>query len=75
MVALALMNSDLVFKGVNWMEVALYLRYHMDQERLESEGLASFCPKRRFDRRAPIFECSGSNLDKNVRYEPWVFPR
>ena len=74
MVARALMDSDLVFKGVNWMEVALYLRYHMDQEMLETEGLAGFCPKRRFDRRAPIFECSGSNLDKNVRYEPWVFP-
>ena len=74
MVALALMDSDLVFKGVKWMEVALYLRYHMDQETLEREGIADFCPKRRYDRRPPIFECSGSNLDKGVRYEPWIFP-
>ena len=29
---------------------------------------------RRYDWRPPIFECSGSDVKADVRYEPWVFP-
>ena len=39
------------------------------------EGIGWICPKRRYDRRPPIFVSSGSNLDKKKRYEPWVFSR
>ena len=47
---------------------------NMDQDMLVSEGLAEYCPKRRFDRRPHIFVGSGSSLDKGTRYEPWIFP-
>ena len=73
-VARAMMESDVVFKNLQWREIALYLRYNMDQDALDREELADICPQRRYDRRPHVFECSGSNLNKAVRYEPWIFP-
>lgn len=73
-VALALIESDIQFEKLRWSEIGLYLRYNMSLEELENEGLEEWCPKRRHDRKAPMFECSGSALDRDVRYEPWIFP-
>ena len=46
----------------------------MSLKDLESEDLNEWCPYRSYDRRPPIFECSGSAIKADVRYEPWVFP-
>lgn len=73
-VACAMLESDIQYQNLKWCEIALYLRYNMDIEDLEAEGLNEWCPRRRYDRRPPEFVCSGSDLDKDVRYEPWIFP-
>ena len=57
-IARAMMGSDVVFRNLQWQEIVLYLRYNMDPD----------------DRRSLVFECSGRNLDKGVRYETWIFP-
>lgn len=72
-IATALIESDIEFKKLNWCEIALYLRYNMSQEELEQEGLDEWCPRRR-NNMNPMFVSSGSALDRDVRYGPWVFP-
>ena len=73
-VAETMMESDMVLKNLKWLDIALYLKYHMDPDFMDVVGLSDVVPRRKYDRRPPIFECSGSNLDKAVRFEPWIFP-
>ena len=80
-IAKALVESDLVFKNLCWQEIALYLRYQVEPDLLNSwtdlldiEELSVWYPKRKHRNRPPKFESSGSDLDRTVRYDPWVFP-
>ena len=73
-VAKAVMDSGLVFENLQWQEIGLYLRYQMEEGLLSAEGLLHMCPRRRYDRRPPVFECSGSDPNKDKRYDPWIFP-
>ena len=70
-----LYESEIVFKGLEWKEVALYLRYHVTDEELEKLRLTKFCPRRRHNRRPPIFVNSGRDAAKRKRYGPWRFPK
>ena len=77
-IAKELLDSYIVFKNLCWREIALYLRYQVEQEELDSwtdlvdvEELSQWCPERRHSiGRPPTFESSGSSLDKEVRYGP-----
>ena len=71
----ALFESELEFKNLQWKEIALYLRYHLGHREIMAEGLGWICPRRRNDRRPPMFEASGSDRDKKKRYDPWIFSR
>ena len=79
-VAKALWESDLIFKGLRWQEIALYLAFQIDidsincwTELLDVEAVSEWCPRRKHNRRPPDFEASGSHVDRSTRYEPWVF--
>ena len=79
-VAKALLESDMVFKGLRWQEIALYLRFHLERDMLDCwtglldiDALSEWCPNRKYNRRPPKFETSGSDVDKATRFEPWVF--
>ena len=66
----ALFESNLEFRNLQWKEIALYFRYHLDQRDIMTEGLGWICPRRRHDRRPPMFVSSGSDRGKNKRYGP-----
>ena len=80
-VAKALIESGLKFEGLCWQEIALYLKYQMETESLdcwtailEVEEVSRWCPQRRSNQgRPPLFEASGSDQDRDIRYGPWVF--
>ena len=79
-VAMGLIGSEVVFRNLCWHEIALYLMYQLGSEPLDCwtdlldvDTLSDWRPKRRHNRRHPKFECSGSDLDKSVRFEPWIF--
>ena len=79
-VAKALWESDLAFKGLHWLEVALYLAFQIDTDSIECwtelldvRTVSEWCPRRKHNRRPPEFEASGSHVDRSIRYEPWVF--
>ena len=67
--------SKLVFRNLQWKEIALYLVYNMGVEELREYGLEEYCPTRRHNRRPPTFEASGSSQDRSERHDPWIFPR
>ena len=77
-----LIDSDLVFENLSWHEIALYLRYNMDEEQLECwtalldvQDITQWCPWRKNVRgRPPTFETSESSVKKDARFDPWVFP-
>ena len=80
MVDRGLIGSELVFKNLRWHEIALYLMYQLGPESLDCwtdlldvDALSDWCPKRRHNMRPPKFECSGSDLDISVMFEPWIF--
>ena len=74
-IAKAMLASDIVYKGLKWCEIGLYLRYNADQSELDAERLNEWCPRRKNTRGAPPkFEGSGSALDPEVRFDPWIFP-
>ena len=62
-------NSDLVFENLAWREIALYLRYNVNEESLgcwtellEVEDVSQWYPRRKNVRgRPPKFETSGSS--------------
>ena len=39
-------GSDVVFKNIQWREVALYLKYHTGTNLLDREGMMDMCPRR-----------------------------
>ena len=80
-VAKVMIESDIDIRNLCWKEIALYLRFHMEEEVLECwttlldvESLWKWCPQRRNEiGRPPTFVASGSDTDQSVRYGPWVF--
>ena len=70
-----LYGSNMVFRDLQWKEIVLYLRYHMTDSELTDYVLKGYCPRRRYGRRPPVFETSGSDPDKSKRHEPWIFPK
>ena len=71
-----LFHSDLKFEKLVWKEIALYLRFHLTDEQIAAEGLDRICPQARSSMgRPPTFVASGSDLNLDVRYGPWVFRR
>ena len=70
-----LYKSDLKFPDLNWMEIGLYLSYHMSEDGMIEENIREYCPKRRSNRgNPPKFTASGSKLKKEERFHPWLFP-
>ena len=67
-----LMESELVFKNMQWKEVALYLRYNMPQEEVRGSRFEEYLPERRYRRRPPLFVRSGSVNDAKIRHQPWI---
>ena len=68
------LESEITFERLDWKEIALYLRYHMDEDEIQREGYGVVCPVRRSNLgRPPIFTTSGSSKDDSKRLDPWVF--
>ena len=56
-----LYESDLKFPDLNWMELGVYLSYHMTEDEMIEEDTREYCPKRRSNRgNPPKFTASGS---------------
>ena len=68
-----LMESPITIKGIEWKEVALYLKYHLTDEELHTTNIARFIPTRKFRHGRPLFVRSGSIINKTVRLKPWIF--
>ena len=81
-IAKELYESDVKIENLCWREIALYLRFQMDDELLlcwttllEMRDVNMWLPVRVTNRgRRPVFEASGSNIDRSERYGPWIFP-
>ena len=70
-----LYESNLIFNELDWREIALYLRYNLTDQERDSKDIEDTCPRRRYISRPPIFQCSGSDQNKDKRHEPWIFPQ
>ena len=71
-----LFSSELRFEGMEWKDIALYLKYHMSEIDLRTEGVWKHCPRRRRKGgNEPSFTASGVDKDKKKRFGPWIFPR
>ena len=46
--------SKMVFRNLQWKEIALYLVYNMGADELTEYGLMEHCPTRRHDKRPPV---------------------
>ena len=68
-------ESDLVFPGLVWKEIALYLTYHLSRDQIQMEGIQAFCPTRRHKKGKPTFTASGSSKKVMIRHGPWIFPQ
>jgi hypothetical protein len=67
--------SDLELSKVDWKEIALYLRYHLDDNEIREKGLDLLLPTRKTTRgRPPIFTGAGSEKDTRKRHAAWIFP-
>ena len=70
-----LYESDLRFSDLNWMEIGLYLVFHLTEQEMQEERISEYCPRRRSNRgEGPKFTASGSKLKKVDRLQPWKFP-
>ena len=70
-----LFHSTLVFPGLSWKDVALYLKYNISEEELVAESIFQYCPKKRTPSgQPPKFEASGIDSKPEKRFGPWVFP-
>ena len=71
-----LFRSELKFECLEWKDIALYLKYHMSEIDLRTEGVLKHCPRRRRKGgNEPSFTASGVDKDRKKRFGPWIFPR
>ena len=69
-----LRNSQFEVKGLNWVEIALYLKFQLTDEEIRQNNLEDYCPTRLSRKgRPPTFTASGSNTDITKRLGPWVY--
>ena len=69
-------ESEIVFEGLQWKEIALYLRYHMNDEEIEQTEYKKFCPVRRTKKGPnPKFTCSGTSNKEENRMNAWIFEK
>ena len=67
-------RSEIKIKNIKWKEVMLYIRFMWTDEQIEDKGLLEYIPKRRTPRgRPPTFLASGSALNEEQRFKPWVW--
>ena len=45
-----LYESDLRFSDLNWMEIGLYLVFHLTEQEMQEERIREYCPRRRSNR-------------------------
>ena len=66
--------SEFEVTGLNWIEIALYLKYHLTDEEIKQNQIEEYCPTRLSNRgRPPTFTASGSDTDIDKRLGPWVY--
>ena len=65
--------SRMEFSNLQWKEIALYLRYNMDEREIQQSAFRDILPSRRYKRRPPLFTRSGSCNIKKIRHQPWIF--
>ena len=71
-----LKESEIEFNNLDWKEIGMYLRYHLEEDDIEQKGYAQYCPtKRRRPGRFPRFEANGTARDVKKRQQAWQFPR
>ena len=69
-----LLEAEFEIKGLQWPEIALYLRYHMTEGEIESLQITDYCPVRSSSMgRPPTFVASGSETDIDKRLGPWEY--
>ena len=69
-----LMASNFQIEGYNWVETALYLKYHLTEKEIIELRLSDYCPTKSTTKgRPPIFTKSGSDIDIEKRLGPWTF--
>jgi len=69
-------ESDLRFEGLDWKEIALYLKFHTTEEERVAQGIERYCPKKRTNLGRPAeFTASGSSKHRKERFGPWIFQR
>ena len=69
-----LLKADFEIKGLQWTEIALYLKYHLTEEEIESLQIKDYCPVRASKTgRPPTFVASGSETDIDKKLGPWEY--
>ena len=68
-------ESEVVFEGVDYEEVGLYISLHKNLEELKELGLEDVCPTRQKNKgRPPTITSSGSKKKKEQRFQHWIKP-
>ena len=68
-------ESEIEVKNLDWKEIGIYLRYHMNDDTLERAGYDRYCPTKRVrPGRFPLFVANGTVRDEEKRHAAWVFP-
>ena len=67
-------KSDIIFKGIDFSEVSLYLSLNVRKEELERENLLEFCPTRNIRGRPPTITSSGKHNEYDKRWKNWNKP-
>ena len=71
-----LIESEMLFDNLEWKEIGMYLKYHMENEEIERKGYTRFCPKWKVrPGRKPMFIANGTARDRNIRQQAWTFPK
>ena len=69
-----LIESPFEVTGLNWIEIALYLRFHLTDEEIKENKMEDYCPKRQSKKgRPPKFTASGSDTDIDKRLGSWLY--
>ena len=65
-------RSQIKIKGVDYLELGLYLSLSRKEIYLKNAGVAEYCPKRKTKRSAPPkITASGININKHIRFKAW----
>ena len=71
-----LYESDVIFEGLQWMDIVLYLRYRMNDAEWEMKEYKDYCPTRK-NKKGPKPKLTGSGTSNNreVRMKAWIFKK